>query len=61
MSAYTSSNSDSLDKEYILEGLISLTRFRIYHYCKIVSTRLELPLMIMFLKSDLGNGVIFYI
>lgn len=61
MSVYASSNSNSLDKEYILEGLINLTRFRMYHYFKIVSPRWEPPLMIMFLKSNLGNGVIFHI
>jgi len=61
MSVYTSSNSDSLDKEYIMDVLINLPRFRIYCHRKIISTRLDPPLMIMFLKSDLGNGVIFYI
>jgi len=65
MSVYTSSNSDGLSKEYIIEVLINLPRFRIINcYRKIISTRLDPPLMIMFLKSDLpdlGNGVIFYI
>jgi len=61
MSVYTSSNSDSLDKEYnILEVLINLPRFRIYCYRKTISTCLDPPLMIMFLKSDFGNGVILY-
>jgi len=62
MSVYTSSNSYSLDKEYnILEVLINLLRFRIYCYRKTISIRLDPPLMIMFLKSDFGNGVILYV
>lgn len=61
MSVNTSSYSNSFAKEYVLDVLKNLPMSRIYHDRKILSTTCLDIIMIIFLKSDLGNRVIFYI
>jgi hypothetical protein len=55
MLVITSSNSNSSDEVYVLKALINLLSPRIYCDHNIVLMRVNIIMMIMILKSDLGR------